>query len=519
MAIYGFHPHHEGLMLATLNLTAEALRSGAPLPFNQYGHLWALPYLSLELLSLDGFTFLAQRLLSIVMIFLSALMLYRLSLAFQSKRTSLYITYFFLLSYPYGQPSIIWPSVPAQLALIVLAFSIIKATETKRQVYLFLAGFSTVYLIGSRVQIGLVALICTIVILSFTKQFRCLLHYIISISLIFTFLLVALIKLEYLKDVFFDSFIFPLTYLDNNSANWTFPKSSIVFAIALFLLYFSLSSFVHTKNILNLAAVLYTLILLSFFTIQLLEVSLFLKLYARTFVGLFFITIIVVIIALIQELRCTRFTISSKGILFVYSLIGAIQIFPLFDVFHAWYASVPAIVALPLVVKSTKLYLNVNRNFIVVGLTSFMVTMTTIFTLQFLHTISADSAPFPQSGIQGLRLSTQQAKDLTREFDFLQNNIPKGSQVLNLCSNANPFFERGYLSTAHRYFIYWASLPENTLRKVDLSQIDYVTTCNTTDFSQKEISELITSHFTKIETRSENSFWGVSWEIYKNNSK
>ena len=37
MAFFGFHPFHEGFMLAILNLTPDVIKSGNALPFNQYG--------------------------------------------------------------------------------------------------------------------------------------------------------------------------------------------------------------------------------------------------------------------------------------------------------------------------------------------------------------------------------------------------------------------------------------------------------------------------------------------------
>ena len=45
----GFHPHHDGLILSTIQLLKSSLLNGGDYSFNQYGSFWAMPYLIISL--------------------------------------------------------------------------------------------------------------------------------------------------------------------------------------------------------------------------------------------------------------------------------------------------------------------------------------------------------------------------------------------------------------------------------------------------------------------------------------
>ncbi len=517
MAFLGFHPHHEGLMLATLNLTSEAIKTGNSLPFNQYGHFWVLPYLTMDLLPLGGFTFLAQRIVSIFMILVSAILVRQISLIFYSRKTSLALFCLFLSTYPYGQPSIIWPSVPAQLALLVLTYSIIKSSYSLDRLQIFLASIATVFLFGSRVQIGVLSLICTTVILILTRRYAFLSQYFFYVFLLFGFVTFVFQRLGLLDDVLFDSFVFPLTYLDPSQQNWTFPRTSLVLAVALVLLYFAITLMKQTESSMRL--VLFTLFALSTGTIgiQALDQSLFLKIYARAFVAVFLVILVGVLLSLIRDLKLTGAEVLPRKILYLYTLVGGIQVFPLFDVWHAWYASAPLIIATPLVLKRTEFYSRLSTKFSSLLANLFVLAFVSIFGLQAVQSVSSEVKPFPLEEVRGLFLSTQQALDFEREFEFFTSSIPRNAKVLNVCGNADPFFLRNYYSTGNRFFVFWPGIEEELSLEESLDDVDYVTSCTSLEGVNKDGQRLLEREFTEIQTNDDVISWGIQWKIYKRN--
>jgi hypothetical protein len=518
MAFFGFHPHHEGLMLATLNLTSDAIKTGGSYPFNQYGPFWTLPYLTMNLIPLSGFTFLAQRFVSILMIFFSAIIIRRISLKFYSHNTSLLISCLFLLTYPYGQPSIIWPSIPAQLALLILTHSVLLCLDFPHRIYVFIASLATIFLLGSRIQIGILSILCTIVILAISRHFLALARYVIYTTLCLGFVVLIFLRLDLFEDVLFDSLVFPLTYLDSNQQNWTFPRTSLAVMIALIILFLFLNKIRDNRNIIGVPLIIMLTVSTGLLFLHFHSQETYLQVYARIYVGFFLFVASAVFLLTVRNLRQFKTNFPHPGVLWLYCLVGATQVFPLFDAFHAWYASAPLIIALPLIFRDTNLVSKLSRNTIVVWVSSLVFALFTFFSLQTMQSFANTTKPFPLDEVKGIFLTTQQVSDFQNEFTFLKNNIPKRSTIMNFCSNADPFFPRGYWPSASRLFVFWPGFSDSPLIEKDLLKADFVTSCTSITALSDTSQRILEENFSKVGTRLEKSSWGLDWEIYKKNT-
>jgi hypothetical protein len=52
---------------------------------------------------------------------------------------------------------------------------------------------------------------------------------------------------------------------------------------------------------------------------------------------------------------------------------------------------------------------------------------------------------------------------------FLHKNLPLGSEILNLCPNAYPFFRTGEYDSISRFFVYWSNFESAPLEYRDYS--------------------------------------------------
>ena len=61
LSFYNFDSHHDGLILSTVTLTKSALISGGEYPFNQYGPIWAIPFVVLSFIMNSELLFISMR--------------------------------------------------------------------------------------------------------------------------------------------------------------------------------------------------------------------------------------------------------------------------------------------------------------------------------------------------------------------------------------------------------------------------------------------------------------------------
>jgi len=514
MAWLGFHPHHEGLMLATLNLTADALAQNLPIPFNQYGYLWMLPFLPFNFLPLNGYTFLAQRLTSIILIFISSFLIYKISRYFFSEKFSIFISIFFLSTYSYGQPSLLWPSIPGQTSLLLLTYSILRFLQNNHQAYLFVASFSSFILIGSRIQIGIAAVFATFALLRVAKLNKKSWSYLIYVSALLLLYVFLLSTKGYLNYAFFDSLIYPFEYLDRSQANWTFPRTSIVIFIVLLLLLLLLTKSDKQNRLLAILAYsnafLAIVLLLTFYT----NPQLFHKLYSRTYVAVLFLFIFLLVSSLLSTFSKSKLHTFQEKSLFIYGAIGSIQLFPNFDAFHGWYASAPLIITFPLILKKNQIFQKLTASIVFKFLQFNLSFLVTLFSIQSINAYMSDSQPFPLEQVKGIRLSNSQFDDFQNEFDFFKVNIPRHSKVLNLCPNADPFFERGYWTNATRFLVFWPPLEKPFFKDPAILESEFIVSCIDVENLGTEATQLLSRNFQLMETVAFLGSWGLDWKIY-----
>jgi hypothetical protein len=221
----------------------------------------------------------------------------------------------------------------------------------------------------------------------------------------------------------------------------------------------------------------------------------------------------------IKKFKLSGTYLRQQRIIFSYSLVGASQVFPTFDVFHAWYASAPIIIAIPSILKESRLQLKLSRNSIWKLNTALIIAMFTFFLFQAFQSISVEKKPFPLKEVRGIYLSEQQASDLHKEFAFFRRHIPRNAVILNVCGNPDPFFPQGYWSPGSRFFVFWPAISNYNFFPEDSYEVDFIIKC--TEPGQNDwLNEVLSRNkFSKIETSGDVVSWGLRWEIYSRSSR
>jgi hypothetical protein len=423
-----------------------------------------------------------------------------------------------LVTYPYGQPSIIWPSIPAQLALLVLTYSILQTIDSPKQIHILVAGLSTIFLLGSRIQIGFLSVLCTIAIFSLTRNFVSLARYVAFVTLLSALIFVILQSQGLVEDVIFDSFVFPFTYLDPDQQNWTLPRTSMLIGIAIFALLFVLNKLNESRMTARiLLSTLFTFSI-GLFLIQFSNETTYLRMYARLYVGLFLSAVVIILISIYKDSLRVRNKVSPKTVLYMYSVVGSVQVFPLFDAFHAWYASTPLIITIPMIFKKVNLLLSLPRKTISVLVCSILLIFSTLFGIQAARSVSSDSKPFPLMEVRGIFLTGQQQSDFAREFAFFKAYIPKRAKVLNFCPNGDPFFPKSYWLPASRFFVFWLPFSDSSVFQMNILEADFVTSCiSFTELSDAD-QTILEENFTRVSRGPDIISWSLQWAIYKKNT-
>jgi hypothetical protein len=409
----------------------------------------------------------------------------------------------------------LWPSIPAQTSLLFLTYSILRFFQEDKQKYLLIASISSVMIIGSRIQIGIAAVFATILLLQFTKIKKHSWRYIFYVSTLLVAYALLLNTRGYLKFAVYDSLLFPFEYLDRNQSNWTLPRTSIAIATIFLSLLVLLYRFGKNRKLfitIALGNIFFALLFLFAFYDNL---QLFHFLFSRTYVAGILLLVFVLLSYLFQTIPKVKLHSSREQALFIYGLVGSIQLFPLFDAFHFWYASAPLIITFPLIIKKIQLCQKLTKPIVTKFLYFNLSILGILFSLQSGNAYMTDSQPFSLKQVKGVHLSGPQYSDFKNEFALFKFYIPQYSKVFNLCPNADPYFERRYWISASRYFVFWPSFDKAEFLKEAISNSDYITSCIQMDMLDSVSKEFVKSNFEFISEGTKLQSWGISWEIYK----
>ena len=551
LPFFNFDEHHDGLILSTIRLGKTALIEGGDYPFNQYGPFWTIPFLVISLIIPEGFLFLGIRCLTVISYFASAYILYKISRLFLNQKHSKVVIILFLGSQPfvsdYGSSLVPWPSgIIMPFILTMSYFSILQVVKTNTRLNLsrlpIYVGFSLPLIILTRLQVGILFMMVSILALAFSDQKNKYLKFSLGFASSATLIIIYLLQFGWIGDAFYDQIIFGSTYLSADKS--TFPKPIFTIAGVAFFSLILLLGPTALKNMDNirprtvvffyLAVSASTLVAL-FYLINGRSISLLSSLVVMT--RRFWITsalaslLFLCLIALITRLKSNQETKiwGRKPIEVVLLLLFAIsfqsQTYPLFDQMHFWWGSPLTFLVMVIVWKESfenKFSgLASKSSLTAVGVVLLLISVLIPWSAQ----LSSPKNKLPKE-IGQLVYTTQQAAQYQRDLQrFFQKNIEQGARVLNLCDDTNVYFQNNQYVPASRIFVFWGEQMSHApaiIKSFKESNPEFVVTCGLTHapalrVSQEKMQQKILEALIKNPTNPISYLGQLDkiWKIYR----
>jgi hypothetical protein len=481
LPFYNFDSHHDGLILSTVTLTKSALISGGEYPFNQYGPIWAIPFVVLSFIMNSELLFISMRILTVGIYFLSAFLLWRTSRYFVSPKLSIFTVILFFASQPFttdfGSDLVPWPSAIVMPLAITMAFLMLKLFDEeihkkKKVMFAFGIGLLIPVIIGCRFQVGVLLLGVAIyaIQISVFNRFRQL-YLLLGLFTSTGIFALALTRLGWLKSSLFDQIIYGATYLTADKS--TFPKPIITFVgIIVFAIIFKIAPLIFKlkKQFTNKAISLFFLLL----TVALIVIGMTLwqsrsvepievlviltrRIWITFSLGalLYFVLKIYIFERKEITLQSTPSQRNQLKLLILCALCLESQVYPLFDQMHFWWGSpLTFLIVVIATVERFKIYLPRPR--ILTKLKNFVLVILIISVfLPWSVQVGAPKVELPNA-ISAKIYSPQNVAVYNKSLQqFFDSNILKGERVLNLCEDTDVFFEQSKYNSASRFFVYW----------------------------------------------------------------
>jgi hypothetical protein len=478
-----FDPHHDGIVLATINQLKISFLNGGAWPFNQYGSTWVFPYLAVSYLVPHSILILAIRLLTVLFYIGSSFYLYKVALFIYGVNVARISVYLFLALQPFLGPwntSLLpWPSSVVSLLVPMVLYLLLKATASTgkdSKKYVLPLGILCGYIVGARIQVGIVLSVSVALFLAyyFPEKAK---YFWVGLSSWFVTWAMFLQVNGWLKDSLFDSVILAAQFLGSDRLYYPIPvlgflsglvlvffvifidrtklelKYQLLFLTCLagIAVYFSMRIPDEASNFFNIASITQRKVLAAIF-----------------FGALFFLLFEIIKLIKLNCIARNRISKSSLNRLALYtvSLSAATQAWPFFDQMHIWWSINPLIVVFSARVAACG---GAKCHFPMKGiLVSTTITMVLLLSSQF-FTKNVELKSIGQKYIY-VNESSERADVLVQ--DFLHRNLPIGSEILNLCPNAYPFFRVGEYKSVSRFFVYWSNFESALLEYKDYSPLD-----------------------------------------------
>ena len=521
LSFIGFDAHHDGLILTTIEMLHDSIRNNGEWPFNQYGPFWAMPFTVLTYALPSEWIFVVIRLITVGFYLLTGFLIYHCAKIICTKRIAFLSVLIFFLSQPfvtdYGSSLVPWPSaiiMPLYVLVTILFLRIHLITEITRQVkiYSFILGSIVSGIFFSRAQVGF--LLFFAVAFLFLLKHRLLEVLLFALGfLTFTLILFStLVHFGWLSDAINDEFIFGSLYIRGDTSTYPTPYFTFIgITIFLLLLNFGKRALVFVEEKYSpklLISVLFGSLCIVFATFSMflnsrdIDSLAILAVISRRFWISYYLAVI--IFAVFGQLRKTynsyksnaadNISLYARNALVVFSLIGELQLYPLFDQMHFWWGSVPAVILTVVVTKETLIDDSTFFNFRNKILGAFLIAVTLLSLIQMTGQLSKTNTRFPQDIAKYLWVSPNVSAEQEKLQEFFSDNIPVGSSVLNLCANSDVFFDNREISSASRIFVLWPNITEIASMKQSMisSEPDVVLTCSLSRIpSLQENSELV----------------------------
>jgi hypothetical protein len=507
LVFIGFDSHHDGLILTTVNMLNDSIQNQGQWPFNQYGPFWASPYLLITYALPDELVFTTLRIITVCFYLLTGFLIYHCAKFISSNRIAFFSALVFFLSQPfvsdYGSGLVPWPSaviMPMMMLVVLLVLRMHAVKETSKQVkyYSSLLGLIVSGILFSRAQIGILLFISFIFIFYLKRSLLAVSFFLIGF---FSFTLILFAFLEYfgwLSDAINDEFIFGSLYLRGDTSTYPTPIFTIVGTTSfLMILYFGkkVLSFIIERNLLKQLIVLLS-VLLSFIVTACYillnsrgidSIAIVSTVSRRVWISYYLAVIIysvfeqlIKVFANYKNSKSKNRTFSNRNALVLFSVVGELQIYPLFDQMHFWWGSVPAVILIVIVTKENFIdpisSLNVNNKLANV----FLILTTLLCLIQISGQLAKPYSRYPQEIVKYLWASPSVSEKQEQLQRFFNTNIPKSSSVLNLCANSDVFFSDADVRSSSRIFVLWPNITEvaNMKQSMISSTPDIVLTCS-----------------------------------------
>ena len=526
MPFIGFDPHHDGLILGTIRLLYDSLKSHGPWPFNQYGPAWVLPFEWFSNLFSKDSLLLSIRFFTIICYFFAAGITYLLAKKFMIKRNAIFVIIILFASQPFlsnfNSDLIPWPSAFAMPLIPLTAYFLLEGSsgDVVRGKYAFAAGLTSVAILFTRGQIGII-LILTLLVINFTFSMkRTLILYTLGLLTGTSLFFLLLIKFGWLKQSLYDEFIFGSTYITGDTSTYPKPVWTLSLTLIFLIVFLLLKLFCHkvshsssmSKRIYSLLSFLSLCIMvLAFITLSKRGLNIFEleAVISRRFWISFLLSVVIfsVFEVLFKFIFQPKKFIVDDGnyrlvILVAVASVAELQIWPLFDQMHSWWGSTPGIVLIPLAISSilskSPLMLAKLRKARLPILIAFLVFSLTISA----GSIGISRMEFKTSGLNHIYGSMDQVTSEQRLQTFFSKNLEPSDRIVNLCINANVFFKFNHPTPASRAFVYWSPM---------VSSIELITTLTNSRPNKIVTCTLNTtpSLATVVNRNFENTFRGI----------
>lgn len=538
-AFINFDSHHDGLVLSTVLELKKAIQGGGVWPFNQYGQLWAFPFVFISFLVSDQYLLIAIRLLTFAYYIATAYVIHKTSSRYLIGNAAKIPSLLFLVAQPFAlglnSSFLPWPSALCLLLLTIVLERLTYQSQSrfKKDISIFIVGILVLVILGTRFQVGILMLISVAFLLIMHKKTRELMLFLSGFSLSFIFIELYMISRGWFSDSLYDSIIFSSQYVAGDTSTYPVPRVTFMLSVCILISLFGLKLILRSFNSRFIFGRKYIYVSLVLVIIALFGASLFSSINTFSWFTLFIrrswislaiafiiFSLLTLVIPIIKDRSIFEKLNFQRNSLVIVSLCSFSQIAPLFDQMHFWWGFSPLVILMVLTIHwNFSQFGSIKRYFgpLFIFFIAFLVCINFLGVMKQLS--SADSR-MSSSIATGIVVSDSTDNDIS---GFLNKNITTQSSILSLCPNSNAIFSLKSSKSAIREFVLWSPTFdfENYRQDFLKAKFDVVVACpllNAADSAQIRINSSITEILALSKLQTVASFidsHNREWSIYR----
>ncbi len=492
-----FDMHHDGLITTNLLQVRQIFENEGPWPFNQYGVTWLIPYLPIILTGNSNSIYERANWISLTIYAITLVLSYITARKLMRTFDAIFVPIILATTVSLGSLRT-WPSASAMFFLsgFLLATITYFGRDTsmiKLKRNAFLMGALIPLMILSRVQVGCFLLfVFSILILKFglikTRRYFYFGFLSTSISIVY-----FLAKHNWLKSALMDTFVYSLNYLTKDESR-VLPIFTVIGSILVLIVCYTLFSDnfpIKSARLVIFAIVGGLLLLMTFYVQAVLRYGpdsfsfysiLMRRIFVSTLLGTFlywFISQARVVIK--KRYDKNQFQDSKLIALTLVSAASLLQLIPLFDSTHAWWASPPLVILLSLLIgKLLRRHFKFNRLDLATLSLALVLSSVLLLSVKSYYFEKSHLVSFGSNFVSGAVGADAEVSEQNQLSKLVYSKAPKGSKFLNLCINSNIFLTKNDYQSASRFYISWPNMrgyPE-FIHATHVSQPDFILTCS-----------------------------------------